>query len=129
MSEVLTNEQIIEALKQKTLLEINDLVKLIEETFGVSAAAPMSAVAGGAGVSAQVAPVEEKTEFTVLLKEAGKEKIKVIKEVRAITNLGLKEAKDLVEAVPKEIAKSVPKEEAESIKKKLEAAGAVVEIK
>lgn len=128
MSEVLTNQQIVDALKQKTLLEVNDLVKLIEETFGVSAAAPV-AVAAGAPAAAAAPVVEEKTEFTVILKDAGKEKIKVIKEVRAITNLGLKEAKDLVEAVPKEVLKDVAKDEAEAAKKKLEEAGAVIEIK
>jgi len=124
---ILTNEQIVEALKQKTLLEVSELVEMIEETFGVTATpvAAMPMAAAGAGA----AQAEEQTEFTVILKEYGKEKIKVIKEVRAITNLGLKEAKELVEAVPKELAKDVNKEEAEEIKKKLEAAGAVVEVK
>ncbi len=128
MSEVLTNQQIVDALKQKTLLEVNELVKMIEEAFGVSAAAPV-AVAAAPAAGAAAAPVEEKTEFTVILKDAGKEKIKVIKEVRALTNLGLKEAKDLVEAVPKEVLKDVPKDEAEAAKKKLEEAGADIEIK
>lgn len=127
MAEVLTNEQIVEALKQKTLMEINELVKLIEEAFGVSAAAPV-AVAAAAG-PAVAAVVEEKTEFTVILKDGGAKKINVIKEVRAITNLGLKEAKDLVEAAPKEVLKDVSKDEAEDARKKLEAAGAVVEVK
>jgi large subunit ribosomal protein L7/L12 len=121
---VLTNEEIVEALKVKTLLEVSELVELIEETFGVSAA-PVAV----AGAVAAAAPVEEQTEFTVILKEFGKEKIKVIKEVRAITSLGLKEAKDLVEAAPKEVVKDVSKEEAEEVKKKLEAAGAIVEVK
>ncbi|MBN1900966.1 50S ribosomal protein L7/L12 [Candidatus Sumerlaeota bacterium] len=128
MSEnILTNEQIVEALKNKTLLEISELVEMIEKTFGVTAA-PVAAMAVGAAAS-NAAPVEEKTEFTVILKDFGKEKIKVIKEVRTITNLGLKEAKDLVEAVPKELVKDVSKQEAEEIKKKMEEAGAVVEIK
>jgi len=124
---VLTNEEIVESLKQKTLLDISELVEMIENTFGVSAA-PV-AVAAAAGAGAAPAQEEEKTEFTVILKEFGKEKIKVIKEVRAITNLGLKEAKELVESVPKEVVKDVSKEESDEVKKKLEAAGAVVEIK
>lgn len=123
----LTNEEIIEALKGKTLMEVADLVKMAEETFGVSAA-PV-AVAGGAVAAADAGPVEEKTEFDVILKDAGKEKIKVIKEVRAITGLGLKEAKDLVESAPKEVAKEVSKEDAEKFKKQLEEAGAVIEVK
>ncbi|MBI1291563.1 50S ribosomal protein L7/L12 [bacterium] len=123
----LSNAEIIEALKSKTLLEIAELVKLAEETFGVSAA-PV-AVAGGAAPAAAAAPVEEKTEFTVILKDAGADKIKVIKEVRAITNLGLKEAKDLVEGAPKEVAKDVSKDDAAKFKKQLEAVGAVVEVK
>jgi large subunit ribosomal protein L7/L12 len=121
----LTNDQIVEAIKAKPLMEVVELVKLMEETFGVSAA-PV-AVAGGGPVAA-AAPVEEKTEFTVVLKDAGKEKIKVIKEVRAITNLGLKEAKDLVEGAPKEVVKDVSKEDAAKFKKQLEEAGAVVEL-
>lgn len=124
---VLTNEQIIEAIKQKPLMEVADLVKLMETTFGVSAAP--AAVAVAAGPAAAAAPVEEKTEFTVVLKDAGADKIKVIKEVRAITNLGLKEAKDLVEGAPKDVAKDVSKEDADKFKKQLEAVGAVVELK
>jgi large subunit ribosomal protein L7/L12 len=124
----LSNEQIIEALSQKTLMEIADLVKACEEKFGVSAAPAAVAMAPGAGAAA-AAPVEEKTEFTVVLKDAGKDKIKVIKEVRAITGLGLKEAKDLVEGAPKELAKDVTKDEADKLKKQLEGAGAVVELK
>jgi len=123
----LSNAEIVEALKSKTLLEVAELVKLVEETFGVSAA-PVAA-AGGAAPAAAAAPVEEKTEFTVWLKDAGKDKIKVIKEVRAITNLGLKEAKDLVEAAPKEVVKDVNKDDAAKFKKQLEEAGAVVEVK
>ena len=121
---ILTNEEIVEALKKKSLLEVNELVEMIEEAFGVTAAPVATMVPGAA-----VAPVEEKTEFTVVLTEVGKEKIKVIKEVRALTNLGLKEAKDLVEAAPKEVLKDVPKEEAESAKQKIEAVGAKVELK
>jgi len=125
---ILSNQEIVEALKNKTLLEISELVELIEKTFGVTAA-PMAIAATGAAAAPGAAQVEEKTEFTVILKEFGKDKIKVIKEVRAITNLGLKEAKDLVEAVPKEVVKDVGKQEAEDIRKKLEDAGAVVEVK
>ena len=122
---VLTNEEIVEALKKKSLLEVNELVKMIEEEFGVTAA-PVATMVPGGGAAA---PVEEKTEYTVVLTEVGKEKIKVIKEVRALTSLGLKEAKDLVEGAPKEVLKDVSKEEAESAKQKLEAVGAKVEIK
>ncbi|MGF1573236.1 MAG: 50S ribosomal protein L7/L12 [Sumerlaeia bacterium] len=124
----LTNQEIIDAIKEKPLMEVAELVKMFEEAFGVSAAPAAVAAAPGAGAVA-AAPVEEKTEFDVILKDAGKEKIKVIKEVRAITSLGLKEAKDLVEGAPKELAKDVSKEDAEKIKKQLEEVGAVVEIK
>ena len=124
----LTNEEIIEAIKVKTLMEVAELVKLFEETFGVSAAPAAVAVAGPAG-GGEAAAVEEKTEFTVFLKDAGEKKINVIKEVRAITGLGLKEAKDLVEAAPKEVVKDVSKEDAEKFKKQLEGAGAVIELK
>jgi len=129
MSEI-TIDQIVERLDSMTLLEINELVKKIEEKYGVSAA-PVAVAAGPAGAgAAAAAPAEEKTEFTVILKEApADKKIGVIKEVRAITSLGLKEAKDLVEGAPKEVVKDVSKEEAEKVKKQLEAAGAVVEIK
>jgi len=126
----LSNQEIVDAIKAKPLLEVADLVKLIEETFGVSAApvagAVMAAPAGGGGAAAAA---EEQTEFTVFLKDGGAEKIKVIKEVRAITNLGLKEAKDLVEGAPKEVIKDVSKADADKFKKQLEAVGAVVEIK
>lgn len=122
---VLTNEEIVEALKKKSLLEVNELVKMIEEEFGVTAA-PVATMVPGGGAAA---PVEEKTEYTVVLTEVGKEKIKVIKEVRALTNLGLKEAKDLVEGAPQEVLKDVSKEEAESAKQKIEAVGAKVELK
>lgn len=118
--------EIIESLKSMTLLEVSELVKDLEETFGVSAAAPVVAMAGGA---APAAAAEEKTEFNVVLADAGSNKIGVIKEVRAITGLGLKEAKDFVEAAPKTIKEGVNKEDAAEMKKKLEAAGAKVEIK
>jgi large subunit ribosomal protein L7/L12 len=125
----LTNQEIIEAIKVKPLMEVAELVKLFEETFGVSAAPAAVAVAGAAGGGADAAPAEEKTEFTVVLKDAGDKKINVIKEVRAITGLGLKEAKDLVEGAPKEVVKDVSKEDAEKFKKQLESAGAVIELK
>ncbi|GHH60985.1 MULTISPECIES: 50S ribosomal protein L7/L12 [Gammaproteobacteria] len=120
----LTNEQIVDAIAEKSLMEVMELVKAIEEKFGVSAAAPVVA----AGPAAAAAPVEEQTEFTVTLKSAGDKKVDVIKAVRAITGLGLKEAKDLTEAggVLKE---GVSKEDAEKMKKDLEAAGATVEVK
>lgn len=118
--------EIVEALKGMTLIEVSELVKELEETFGVSAAAPV-AVAAAAAPSAVEA--EEKTEFTVVLADAGANKINVIKEVRAVTSLGLKEAKDLVEGAPKPVKEGITKEEAADIKKKLEAAGAKVEIK
>ena len=117
---------IIEAIKGLTILELNDLVKAVEEEFGVSAAAPVGvAVAGGAAAPA----VEEKTEFDVVLTSAGASKLNVIKVVREITGLGLKDAKDLVEAAPKAIKEGVSKDEAENLKKALEAAGATVELK
>ena len=122
----LTNEQIGDAIAGKTLMEVMELVKAIEEKFGVSAAAP---VAVAAGPAAAAAPVEEQTEFTVVLKAAGEKKVEVIKAVRAITGLGLKEAKDLVEGAPKDVKEGASKEEAEKFKKDLEAAGATVELK
>jgi len=118
---------IIEQLSSLTVMEAAELVKQLEEKWGVSAAAAPVMMAGGGAAAA--APVEEKTEFSVVLLEAGANKINVIKEVRAITGLGLKEAKDLVEAAPKEVKGGVPKAEAEELKKKIEAAGAKVEIK
>jgi large subunit ribosomal protein L7/L12 len=123
----LTNEEIIEAVGGKTVLELCDLIKGIEDKFGVKAAAPVAAAA--APVAAAAAPAEEKTEFTVVLKEAGAKKIQVIKVVRAVTGLGLKEAKDLVEGAPKSVKEGIPKAEAETIKKQLEENGAAVEIK
>ncbi|PIU54596.1 MAG: 50S ribosomal protein L7/L12 [Deltaproteobacteria bacterium CG07_land_8_20_14_0_80_38_7] len=118
--------EIIESLKKMSLLEVSELVKELETTFGVTAAAPVAVAAAGAGAGAAA---EEQTEFNVVLVEAGSNKIGVIKEVRAVTGLGLKEAKDFVEAAPKAIKEGVSKEEAADIKKKIEAAGAKVEIK
>jgi len=120
-------EQLVEDLSSLTVLEAADLAKLLEEKWGVSAAAPVAAAAGPAAAAA--APAAEKTEFTVVLAEAGDKKINVIKEVRAITGLGLKEAKDLVEGAPKEVKADVSKDEAAKIKKQLEDAGAKVELK
>jgi large subunit ribosomal protein L7/L12 len=125
----LTNEELVEVIGSKTVLELCDLIKAIEDKFGVKAAAPVAMAAAPAGGAADAAPAEEKTEFTVMLKEAGAKKIQVIKVVRAVTGLGLKEAKDLVEAAPKAVKEGVPKTEAESIKKQLEENGATVEIK
>jgi large subunit ribosomal protein L7/L12 len=119
----MTKEQIIEAVKSMTVLELNDLVKAIEEEFGVTAAAPM--VMGGAAVAA----VEEQTEFDVILASPGDQKIKVIKVVREITGLGLKEAKELVDNTPKAVKEAVSKEDAEAVKAKLEEVGANVEVK
>ena len=122
----LTNAEIIESLKEMTILELNELVKAIEEEFGVSAAAPVAvAVAGGAAAPAE----EEQTEFDVILTSAGGNKIAVIKAVREITGLGLKEAKEVVDGAPKPVKEKVEKAEAEEIKKKLEDAGASVEVK
>ncbi|MBI2343312.1 MAG: 50S ribosomal protein L7/L12 [Deltaproteobacteria bacterium] len=129
MSEAtVSKEQIVETLKGMTLLEVSELVKTLEETFGVSAAAPVAAVAMPSGAAAGEA-VEEQTEFTVILKDAGAKKIDVIKAVRGLTSLGLKEAKDLVEGAPKTVKEGVSKEDAEKMKKELEAAGAKVELK
>jgi large subunit ribosomal protein L7/L12 len=125
----LTNEEIIDAIGQKTVLELSDLVKAIEEKFDVKAAAPVAVAAAGPAAGAAEAPAEEKTEFDVVLKEAGAKKIQVIKVVRAITGLGLKEAKDVVESAPKAVKEAVAKEDAENFKKQLEEVGATVEIK
>jgi large subunit ribosomal protein L7/L12 len=122
----ITKDQVIEWLSGQSVLELASLVKDLEGKWGVSAAA---AVAAGPAAAGPAAVVEEKTEFNVILLEAGANKIGVIKEVRAITGLGLKEAKDLVEAAPKPVKENAPKAEAEEIKKKLEAAGAQVELK
>ena len=121
----LSNEQIVDAIAEKSLMEVMELVRAIEEKFGVSAAAPVVA-----GVAAETAaPVEEQTEFTVVLKAAGDKKVEVIKAVRAITGLGLKEAKDLVEGAPQNVKEAVSKDDAAKMKKDLEAAGASVEVK
>ena len=122
----LSNEQIVDAIAAKSLMEVMELVKAIEDKFGVSAAAPVMAAAGPA---AAAAPVEEQTEFTVVLKATGEKKVEVIKAVRAITGLGLKEAKDLVEGAPQTVKEAVSKDESEKYKKELEAAGASVEVK
>ena len=122
-----TREEIIEALKEMSLLEASELVKDIEETFGVSAAAPVAVAAAAAPAAAAAA--EEKTEFDVVLAEVGPNKINVIKVVREITGLGLKEAKDLVDGAPKPVKEGAGKDDAEEIKKKLEEAGAKVELK
>jgi large subunit ribosomal protein L7/L12 len=121
-------ETILEEIKGLTLLEASDLVKKMEEAFGVSAAAA-TVVAGGGGAAAGAAPAEEKTEFTVVLTDIGGNKINVIKAVREVTSLGLKEAKDLVDGAPKTVKEGVTKDEAATIKKKFEEAGAKVEIK
>jgi large subunit ribosomal protein L7/L12 len=122
-------ESILEEIKGLTLLEAADLVKKMEEAFGVSAAAAAPMVVAGGGAAPGAAPAEEKTEFSVVLTEVGANKINVIKAVREVTSLGLKEAKDLVDGAPKPIKEGVNKEEAASIKKKFEDAGAKVEVK
>jgi large subunit ribosomal protein L7/L12 len=125
----LSNEELIEALSNKPIMEIVDLVKALEAKWGVSAAAPVAvAAAGGAGAPAAAA-AEEKTEFNVVMSSFGENKVAVIKVVRSVTGLGLKEAKDLVEGVPSAVKEGIPKAEAEDIKKQLEEAGAKVEIK
>jgi len=126
----LTKEEIIAAIKSMTVLDLSDLVKSLEQEFGVSAA-PVATAAPAAAPSeaTEAAPAEEKTEFSVTLKSFGEKKIEVIKAVREVTTLGLKQAKDLVEAAPQMVKEGVPKEEAETIRKKLEAAGATVEVK
>lgn len=121
----LTNEQIVDAVAGKTLMEVMELVKAIEEKFGVTAAAPVMM----SGPVADAAPAEVQTEFTVILKAIGEKKVEVIKAVRAITGLGLKEAKDLVEGAPQTVKDAVSKDEGEKMKKDLEAAGAQVELK
>lgn len=122
----MTREEIIQAIKEMTVLELNELVKACEEEFGVSAAAPVAAAGAAAGGAA---PAEEKTEFDVILASAGSQKIKVIKAVREITGLGLKDAKELVDGAPKPLKEAVSKEEADQIKAKVEEVGATVEIK
>jgi large subunit ribosomal protein L7/L12 len=122
----LSNDQIIEAIAEKSLMEVMELVKAFEDKFGVSAAAPAAAAAGPAGPAAAV---EEQTEFNVVLAAMGEKKVEVIKVVRAITGLGLKEAKDMVEGAPQVVKEGASKEDAEKFKKDLEAAGAKVELK
>ena len=121
-------QKLVDELSKLTVLEAAELSKKLEEAWGVSAAAPVAVAAAGGGAAA-AAPAEEKTEFTVVLVDGGEKKINVIKEVRAITSLGLKEAKDLVEGAPKAVKEGVSKQEAADIKKKLEDAGAKVELK
>ncbi len=123
----LSNQEILDAIAEKSVLEVSELIKMMEEKFGVSAAA--AAVAVAAPAAAAAAPVEEKTEFTVVLVEAGANKVNVIKAVRELTSLGLKEAKDLVDGAPKPVKEGVSKADAEAAKKKLEEAGAKVEVK
>ncbi len=124
----IATQEFIQQIDTMSVLELNNLVKALEEHYGVSAAAAVAAPAAG-GAAAAAAPVEEKTEFDVVLKAAGEKKINVIKAVREVTSLGLKEAKDLVESAPATVKESVSKDEAEAIKKKFEEAGATVEIK
>lgn len=127
----MSKEELITVIKNMTVIELSDLVKALEEEFGVSAAAPMAvaAVAGAPSGAAPAAAEEEQTEFTVILKEIGANKIQVIKTIREVTGLGLKESKDLVEGAPKPIKEGISKEEAASIKQKVEASGATAEIK
>jgi len=125
----LNQQQVVDYIKGISVLELSQLVKALETELGVSAAAAMPMAMAGGGGAAAAAPVEEKTEFTATLTEVGTNKINVIKVVREVTSLGLKEAKDLVESAPKAIKEGVPKDEAEAIKKKFEAVGAKVEIK
>jgi large subunit ribosomal protein L7/L12 len=125
-----SKEEILDAIANMTVLEIVDLVKMMEEKFGVTAAAPVAVAAAGGGAAAAAAPAaEEQTEFTVSMTSFGANKVGVIKVIREITGLGLKEAKDLVEGVPSVVKESIPKADAEAIKKKLEEAGAAAEIK
>jgi len=125
----LTQDQVVDYVKNITVLELSQLVKRLEQELGVSAAAAAPVMMAGGGGGAAAAPVEEKTEFTVTLTEIGGNKINVIKVVREVTSLGLKEAKDLVESAPKPIKEGIPKDEAETIKKKFEDVGAKVEVK
>jgi large subunit ribosomal protein L7/L12 len=124
-----TKEDVIEFISNMTVLELSGLIKELEEKFGVSAAAPVAVAAAGAALAAESAPAEEQTEFDVILSEVGAQKIQVIKEVRAVTGLGLKEAKDLVGSAPKPIKEAVSKDEAAKIKEQVEKVGAKVEIK
>jgi large subunit ribosomal protein L7/L12 len=129
-TQTMSKDDILAAIGNMSVFELAELIEAFKDKFNVTIAAPAAAApAGGAGAAAAAAPVEEKTEFTVVLKSGGDKKIQVIKEVRAVTSLGLKEAKDLVEGAPGTVKEGVSKQEAEEIKKKLEAAGAVVELK
>ena len=130
MAKTLSKDEILEAIDQMTVLDLSDLVKAFEERYGVTAAAPVAvAAAPAAGDGAAAAPAEEKTEFDAVLTEVGANKILVIKAVRELTGLGLKEAKDLVDAAPKAVKEGVTKEEADQVKEKLAEAGATVEIR
>lgn len=128
MANEMTKDDVVKFIEGMTVLELSELVKELEQRFGVTAAAPVAAAAASAG-AAQAAPVEEKTEFDAILTGFGEQKIQVIKVVRAITGLGLKEAKDMVDGVPKPIKEGVSKDEAADIKKKIEEVGGTVEIK
>jgi large subunit ribosomal protein L7/L12 len=130
-TKTLSQDDVLDAIGNWTVLELSEFVKAFEEKFGVSAAAPMAVAAGPAagGAGAEAAAAEEQTEFDVVLNAAGDKKIQVIKEVRALTSLGLKEAKDLVDSAPKPVLEKVPKEQADEAKAKLEGAGATVELK
>ena len=125
----ISKEDVIEFISNMTVLELSELVKELEDKFGVSAAAPVAVAAGAVAGEGGGAPAEEQTEFDVVLLEFGSQKIKVIKEIRAVTSLGLKEAKDLVESAPKPIKEGVSKDEAEKIKEQIESVGAKLEIK
>jgi large subunit ribosomal protein L7/L12 len=125
----ITKEDVVKFIENMTVLELSELVKELEDRFGVSAAAPVAMMAAPGAGGGEAAPVEEQTEFSVVITAVGDKKIQVIKEVRAITSLGLKEAKDLVEKVPGVVKEGIPKEEAEAIAKQITEAGATVEIK
>jgi len=125
----LSNEELIEALSNKPIMEVVELVKALEEKWGVSAAAPVAVAAAGAAAGGEAAAAEEQTEFDVVMSSFGDNKVAVIKVVRSVTGLGLKEAKDLVEGAPNTVKEAVGKEEAEDVKKKLEEAGAKVDVK
>jgi large subunit ribosomal protein L7/L12 len=125
----MTPQELIEEIKKMTVLELSEVVKALEEEFGVSAAAPMAMAAAGPAAGAAAEEVEEQTEFDVILEAAGEKKINVIKVVRALTGLGLKEAKDLVDQAPNPVKQAITKDEAEEIKKQLEEAGATVKVK
>lgn len=129
MAATITKEDVVKFIESMTVLELSEMVKELEEKFGVSAAAAAMPVMAGGAPAAEAPKGEEKTEFNVILVTVGDKKIQVIKEVRAITNLGLKEAKDLVDGAPKPVKEGIPMKDAENIKKQLEAAGATVEIK